>query len=166
VYRFIKTLKQESVELPQLLIPSRVSIQEMIWLILRPSDKLKESECMDLTELCSASQELTILHLLIQSFRQIVRKLEGGRLQDWQNQIEASGIPEIHRFSKGLERDKEAVLAGLTLSHSNGQSRRSGEQPEVNKKNGLRESWLPSPPPTGSSRLVVLLSVWYANESK
>ena len=121
VYRFIKTLKQESVELPQLPILSRVSVQETIWLIVRPSDELKESERIDLTELCSASQELATLHLLIQSFGQIVRKLEGGRLQDWQNQIETSGIPELHRFSKGLERDKEAVLAGLTFSHSNGQ---------------------------------------------
>ncbi len=42
-------------------------------------------------------------------------------MEDWKKQVEASGIPEIHRFSKGLERDKEAVLAGLTLEHSNGQ---------------------------------------------
>ena len=119
VYRFIKTLKQESVELPPLPVLSRVTVQEMIWLIVRPSDELKESEQIDLTELCLASQELAILQLLVQSFGQIVRKLEGERLQDWQNQVEASGIPEIHRFSKGLERDKEAVLVGLTLSHSN-----------------------------------------------
>jgi transposase len=29
--------------------------------------------------------------------------------------------PEVQRFAKGLERDKEAVLAGLTFVYSNGQ---------------------------------------------
>ena len=121
MYRFLKTLKQESVELPQLPILSRISVQEMIWLVVRSFDELEESERMDLTELCLASQELATLHPLIQSFGQIMRKLEGARLEDWKRQVEASNIPEIHRFSKGLERDKEAVLAGLTLKHSNGQ---------------------------------------------
>jgi transposase len=32
-----------------------------------------------------------------------------------------SAIPELQRFVKDLERDKAAVLAGLTLIHSNGQ---------------------------------------------
>jgi len=32
-----------------------------------------------------------------------------------------SAIPELQRFVKGLEQDKAAVLAGLTLIHSNGQ---------------------------------------------
>ncbi len=93
----------------------------MIWLVVRSFDELEESERMDLTELCLTSQELATLLPLIQSFGQIMRKLEGARLEDWKRQVEASNIPEIHRFSKGLERDKEAVLAGLTLKHSNGQ---------------------------------------------
>jgi transposase len=37
------------------------------------------------------------------------------------NKVEASGIQELQRFANGLERDKAAVLAGLTLVHSNGQ---------------------------------------------
>jgi transposase len=34
--------------------------------------------------------------------------------------VTKSGIAEVQRFAKGIERDKEAVLAGLTLTYSNG----------------------------------------------
>ncbi|HEU5384044.1 MAG TPA: transposase [Ktedonobacteraceae bacterium] len=37
------------------------------------------------------------------------------------DKVKASAIPELSRFANGLERDKAAVLAGLTLVHSNGQ---------------------------------------------
>jgi len=57
----------------------------------------------------------------VQSFGQIVRKREGHRLEDWKEQVNESDEASVQRFAKGLERDKEAVLAGLTLVHSNGQ---------------------------------------------
>ena len=59
--------------------------------------------------------------MLVQSFGQLVRKREGHRLEDWKQQVAQSGFTEVQRFAKGLERDQEAVLAGLTLVYSNGQ---------------------------------------------
>jgi len=41
--------------------------------------------------------------------------------KSWMSKAEASGIPELQRFANGLQRDKAAILAGLTLIHSNGQ---------------------------------------------
>jgi transposase len=61
------------------------------------------------------------LHTLAQSFGQIVRKREGHQLQDWIKQVEASSLRDVKRFAAGLQRDKEEVLAGLTLVYSNGQ---------------------------------------------
>lgn len=51
----------------------------------------------------------------------LVAQPVGQRLQDWITQVTARGLPEVQRFAKGLERDKAAVLAGLTLVYSNGQ---------------------------------------------
>jgi len=51
----------------------------------------------------------------------MVRKHEGYRLENWMLQVAESGLAEVQRFAKGLERDKEAVLAGLTVIYSNGQ---------------------------------------------
>ncbi len=47
---------------------------------------------------------------------------QGTQLDSWLSKVEASAIPELQRFANGLERDKAAVLAGLTLIHSNGQT--------------------------------------------
>ena len=121
VYRFLQTLKQEPVELPALPVLSRLSVREALWLLARPFDELQADERADLSELCQSSPQLVILHSLVQSFGQIVRKQEGHRLQDWKKQVSESGIAEVQRFVKGLERDKEAVFAGLTLQYSNGQ---------------------------------------------
>jgi transposase len=51
----------------------------------------------------------------------MVRKREGHRITGWIKQVADSGFLEVQQFAKGLERDKEEVLAGLTLVYSNGQ---------------------------------------------
>src|SRR5262249_30133673 len=77
VYRFLQTLKQEKVELPELLVLSQVSVREAVWLIARPFEDLEADERADIFALCQSSAELTTLHLLVQAFGQIVRKREG-----------------------------------------------------------------------------------------
>jgi transposase len=49
----------------------------------------------------------------------MVRKREGHRITGWIKQVADSGFLEVQQFAKGLERDKEEVLAGLTLVYSN-----------------------------------------------
>lgn len=123
MYRFVRALRlrQEAVLLPAPGVADRVSVQKAIWLIARPYEKLKADERTDLQELCQESSELAVLYALAQSFGQIVRKREGHRLQSWMKQVEASRFRDVKRFAQGLQRDKEEVLAGLTLVYSNGQ---------------------------------------------
>ena len=52
----------------------------------------------------------------------MVRKLEGERLDAWLTAVAERGLEELHRFANGLERDKAAVLMGLTHSHNNAQA--------------------------------------------
>jgi transposase len=40
--------------------------------------------------------------------------------ENWLSAVQASPIPELGRFAHSLCQDKEAVIAGLTLSVSNG----------------------------------------------
>jgi transposase len=121
VYRFIQTLKQESVILPAPSVLDRVSVQQVVWLIARPYETLKAEERTDLEELCQTSTHLSSLHRLVQSFGQIVRKRQGHLLSDCKHQVAQSGLAEVQRFAKGLKRDEAAVLAGLTVASSNGQ---------------------------------------------
>jgi transposase len=59
---------------------------------------------------------------LVQEFLQMVRKLEGERLEAWLTAVTESGIEELQRFANGLEHDKAAVLMGLTHSYNNAQA--------------------------------------------
>jgi transposase len=59
---------------------------------------------------------------LVQQFLQMVRKLEGERLEAWLTAVAESGIEELQRFASGLQQDKAAVLMGLTRSHNNVQA--------------------------------------------
>jgi transposase len=58
----------------------------------------------------------------VQEFLDIVHHLQGDQLDAWIAKVTASQIKELQRFAKGLERDKAAVLTGLSLSYNNGQT--------------------------------------------
>jgi transposase len=122
---------------------NRVSVQKAIWLIVRPSEKLKAEERADLQEVCQASQELATLYTLVQSFGQIVRQREGHRLQGWLKQVADSSFREVQRFAKGLKRDKEEVLAGLTLVYSNGQVEGQINKLKLIKRQGYGRAGFP-----------------------
>ena len=51
----------------------------------------------------------------------MMRKREGERLDTWLTQVQASQLPELASFASGVEQDKAAVQAGLTLPINNGQ---------------------------------------------
>ena len=52
---------------------------------------------------------------------QMVGHREGERLDGWLKQVTLSQIPEFRRLVRSINRDKAAVLAGLTLPCSQGQ---------------------------------------------
>ncbi|GAC1527802.1 MAG: hypothetical protein NVS2B16_35700 [Chloroflexota bacterium] len=61
-------------------------------------------------------------YTLTQRFCGMVRDRAGNKLDDWLVEAQASGLPQLAGFAKGLERDYAAVKAGLTLEWSNGQT--------------------------------------------
>ena len=48
------------------------------------------------------------------------RKREGARLDAWLVQVTESGVAELQSFAPGIEKDKDAVRAGLTWWINNG----------------------------------------------
>ncbi|MFJ6637106.1 transposase, partial [Streptomyces sp. NPDC091376] len=41
-------------------------------------------------------------------------------LTRWATQVRGADLPHLHAFTRGLERDRDAVNAALTLPYSNG----------------------------------------------
>jgi transposase len=57
---------------------------------------------------------------LAQAFMQMMWKHTGHQLDAWLSSAEASHLPELKSIARGIQQDKAAVLAGLTLPWRNG----------------------------------------------
>ena len=108
-------------DLPEAGVLDHFSAKKAVWLFVRPFEDLSEKEQEELLAMRQASVTAETMYQLVQEFFGLVRFRQGTQLDSWLSKVQASAIPELRRFAKGLERDKAAVLAGLTLSHSNGQ---------------------------------------------
>jgi transposase len=99
----------------------RFSAKEATWLFIRPIKDLDEKEHRELATIRQTSKTAETIYQLVQGFLQIVRTRQGEYLDSWMSTVRACHIRELNSFVSGLERDKAAVLAGLTLVQSNGQ---------------------------------------------
>ena len=91
-----------------------------IWLFVRDPKKLEEIEREGLATFCQASASLKKAYDLLQDFLLMVHKREGRRLDAWLARVAESGLPELQSFASGVEKDKDAVQAGLTWPINNG----------------------------------------------
>jgi len=108
-------------ELAEAGVLDHFSAKKAVWLFVRPFEDLSEKEQEELRALRQASEMAETIYHLVQEFFRLVHSRQGTHLDSWMASVEASAIPELQCFVKGLERDKAAVVAGLTLIHSNGQ---------------------------------------------
>ena len=70
------------------------------------------------------------------AFLIMLRRREGERLPAWLEAAEASGISKLERFARTLRADHNAVQAGLTLRHSNGQTEGQVNRLKLIKRQG------------------------------
>jgi transposase len=96
------------------------SAKDTIWLFVRDPSDLEETERQVLAVIRQASPTANMLYELVQEFMTMLRHRKGERLDNWLRSARHSHIRELQRFVRSIERDNAAVLAGLTLPHSNG----------------------------------------------
>jgi transposase len=73
-----------------------------------------------LDQLCQMDVRLARAHGLSQAFLAMVRERRGADLEAWMAETMHRGIEALARFARGLQEDRAAVIAGLTLDWSNG----------------------------------------------
>ncbi len=96
------------------------SAQRATWLFLCQPENLDEMQQEELTLIRQASPSTETAYGLAQAFMQMIREHTGQPLDTWLSEVEASHLPELKSFAKGIQQDKAAVFAGLTLPWSNG----------------------------------------------
>ena len=93
-------------------------------LLLTRPDALSDSQQTLLAGLTAACPEMTSLAALIRSFAALLRPdpANQARLKDWAETARASDLPHLHAFTRGLDLDKQAVIAAVTLPFHNGRT--------------------------------------------
>lgn len=91
-------------------------------LLLRREDRRGEAESAALAELPKVHRDIAATVGFTERFVKIVRERRGDKLDDWLSEAEASEVAEIRRFARRARQDEDAIRAGCTLIHSNGQT--------------------------------------------
>jgi transposase len=132
IYRYLETLKLSTPASSKHRCASKrassiqpnpllaLSGQQATWLFFRKEEELKAEEQETLQQLREASPSLETTYQLVKAFLQMVRELTGEQLDAWLQAVQASHLEAFHTFVAGVQRDKDAVLAGLTLPWNNG----------------------------------------------
>ncbi|GAC1565138.1 MAG: hypothetical protein NVS2B2_34700 [Ktedonobacteraceae bacterium] len=112
VYRSLSLLVAPAV-LPTM-VPL-LSSKRASWLFVKQPTELDEEEPDELSLLREGSATAERVYHLVQAFGQMVRLRQGERLDAWLQAVNGSALPELQAFAEGIQRDKAAVQAGLTL---------------------------------------------------
>jgi transposase len=65
---------------------------------------------------------------MLRDKEQSTKEQTQSRLKEWKEQAKASGVPELKAFAVKLLEDKEAVVAGMILPYSQGQTEGRGNK--------------------------------------
>lgn len=95
-----------------------LSPRELCWLLTKHEKDLTSEEKQSLVKLLASSEEIGHLYRFLQSFLQMVRSRKPELLNGWMKEVRESHIKELISFVNGIDRDYDAVRAGLTYSWS------------------------------------------------
>ncbi|WCN05111.1 ISL3 family transposase [Streptomyces sp. M92] len=89
------------------------------WILSRP-ESLTEIEQLRLKAVLANCPELDALTGHVRSFARMLTERQGERLPQWLDAVRQDDLPSLHTLAAGIDRDRDAVIAGLTLPWNSG----------------------------------------------
>ncbi|MFJ3966137.1 transposase [Streptomyces sp. NPDC090036] len=89
------------------------------WILRRP-ETLTEPEQLQLKNISANCPEIAALTRHVRSFATMLTERQGEQLPDWLDAVRQDDLPSLHTLATGIERDRDAVIAGLTLPWNSG----------------------------------------------
>jgi transposase len=105
-------------------------------IVLRRPERRTDEQRAYLTLLRAEDGAIATAVDVAEDFLVMLRRREGERLAAWLDAAEVGGIEELKRFAGRLRTDQDAVRAGLTLRHSNGQTEGQVTKLQLDKRQG------------------------------
>lgn len=101
---------------------SHISPRRLARMLLTRPDNLKTEQHELLAKLTASCPEMTQLAAGIRDFAPLLTPHadNADALTRWNAQVREADLPHLRTFTRGLDRDLDAVIAGLTLPYSNG----------------------------------------------
>jgi transposase len=118
VRRYLQPLRAGQTTTPR--PPAPATTREATGWLTRHPDHLTQDETAARDAVLDRSPALRTTHDQVAEFAQILTQRRGHDLQDRMRRVAAEGAPAMRSFATGLERDLDAVTAGLTLTYSSG----------------------------------------------
>ncbi|MFF9076738.1 ISL3 family transposase [Streptomyces sp. NPDC014872] len=89
------------------------------WILRRP-ETLPEIDHLRLKAVLVHCPELDALTTHVRAFAQMLTERQGERLPQWLDAVRRDDLPSLHTLAAGIDRDRNAVIAGLTLPWNSG----------------------------------------------
>ncbi|MFH8701614.1 ISL3 family transposase [Streptomyces chartreusis] len=106
---------------PQLVGPRPPSARAVTRWILTHPDALNENDRLQLKAVLANCPQLAVLAEHVRSFAHMLTQLQGDQLPDWiESATSPTELPSLRHFAQHLERDLDAVIAGLTQPWNSG----------------------------------------------
>ncbi|MEU4066545.1 ISL3 family transposase [Streptomyces wedmorensis] len=105
---------------PRPVVPRPPSPRTVAGWILRRPETLPEPEQLLLKTVRTHCPEIDALTRHVRAFAVMLTERQGERLPDWLVAVRQDDLPSLHTLAAGIDRDRDAVIAGLTLPWSSG----------------------------------------------
>lgn len=101
------------------------SIRRLTSWIMTDPDHLRDEPSTHRDKLTAVCPEMTALTSHVTAFAKLLAHHEHpdgkhAALKEWIKAVTVDDVPALHSFTRGLEKDRDAVQAGLDLPYSNG----------------------------------------------
>ncbi len=118
VRRYLQPLRA-TLTAPKLPPPPPTVREVTRWITSHP-DRRTDEDTTKLGLIKARSPHLAALAGHVTSFAEMMTGRHGERLNEWMTAVDTDDLPHLHSFTRGIRRDQQAVINGLTLSHSSG----------------------------------------------
>ena len=96
----------------------RLAPRHLSWLFLRNPEHLEKQDKQILSHI-RQTQQADVVYGLAQQFVTMVKERNAKTLETWLRDCQKSGIGDLATFAQGLEKERSAFYAALTLPYSN-----------------------------------------------